>query len=349
MATELADKRGTKPLAHPDEAYVLVDYAQPHPSRARAILANHPEVRGLFGPSHLSAAMIVALVGAQLVIAWYLIGKPWWLMLAMAIFVGAFIDHALWVLVHECAHGLVFRRSWLNKAFAIIANFAWVFPSTISFSIYHLKHHTFLGHTQHDADIAPLWEARLLHGGPLGRFLWMALYPITQITRSFAQPTGREPVSWTRWIWPNIVAVFLFDLLFYYVVGWGCFRYLVVSVYFSIGPHPLGARWIQEHSVFRDGQETYSYYGPLNVVSLNIGYHNEHHDLPQVAWHRLPRLKRLAPEMYEALYYHTSLVGLWLQFLFNPQVHIYRMARSEQYAKVEPPGSSVIPGPCKPR
>ncbi|CAG8799102.1 12159_t:CDS:2, partial [Racocetra fulgida] len=42
--------------------------------------------------------------------------------------------------------------------------------------------------------------------------------------------------------------------------------------------HPVAARYIQEHYTFDDGQETYSYYGRLNKIFMNIGYHNEHHD-----------------------------------------------------------------------
>ena len=42
-----------------------------------------------------------------------------------------------------------------------------------------------------------------------------------------------------------------------------------------------GARWVQEHFTLDPEQETFDYYGPLNVGSrLNIGYHNEHHDFP---------------------------------------------------------------------
>ena len=117
-----------------------------------------------------------------------------------------------------------------------------------------------------------------------------------------------------------------FNIAVYALLGPGALVYLALSFLFSIGPHPLGARWIQEHYIVEQGQETYSYYGPLNTLALNVGFHNEHHDFPFIAWNRLPQLKAMAPEAYDTLVSHKSWVALWWRFLTDRNITLFSRA-----------------------
>jgi sphingolipid delta-4 desaturase len=115
---------------------------------------------------------------------------------------------------------------------------------------------------------------------------------------------------------------------------WGpqAFLFLLLSFFFSVGLHPLGARWIQEHYLTLDEkQETYSYYGPLNIVAFNVGFHNEHHDFPSVPWNKLPEIKSKAPEYYNPLKYHRSWTALFFRFLFDNKITLHsRMVRKDK-------------------
>ena len=80
-------------------------------------------------------------------------------------------------------------------------------------------------------------------------------------------------------------------------------------------------------------QETNSYYGWLNRLALNVGYHNEHHDFPSVPWNRLPAVRRIAPEAYETLGSHGSWAKLLWQFLFDRRISLFsRQVREERGA-----------------
>jgi sphingolipid delta-4 desaturase len=106
--------------------------------------------------------------------------------------------------------------------------------------------------------------------------------------------------------------------------------YVLFSTVVGIGLHPVGARWIQEHYTFHAGQETYSYYGPLNAIQFNIGYHNEHHDLVKVPWIHLPKIKAIAPEFYDHLHCHRSWTRVLMQFLFDPQLDLFARITRER-------------------
>jgi sphingolipid 4-desaturase/C4-monooxygenase len=303
---------------------------EPHRERTKFLLSRHPEVRELIGRNPLSFAYVVALVVLQVTVAYAVRAQPFWVMLLVAYLVGAFANHALFVLIHECAHNLVFKRRSSNTWTGILANLPHVIPSSVSFQNYHIKHHSHQGVYELDADLPHEWEARLVGHGAVRKALWLALFPIVQALRPLRL---REINSVDRWVATNFLAQMAFDVAVWILWGPMAFFYLLLSLFFGIGLHPLGARWIQRHYMTgeSDEQETFSYYGPMNLVAFNVGYHNEHHDLPSIPWNRLPEVRRAAPELYDTLEYHTSWTKLLLKFIFSREISLFsRMTRSER-------------------
>lgn len=302
--------------------------AEPHRSRTRVLLRSHPEVRSLIGRNPLTGLMILLCVSSEVGAAVLVRHAPLWEIALIAFTVGACLSHALWTLIHECSHNLVFPRKYQNTLAAIVANLPHLLPSAVSFQRYHMKHHAFQGVYGLDADLPNRWEARLIGSSAFGKALWLALFPIFQVTR----PSRLKEIPiFDRWIVLNVLIQIGFDLAVYTFLGPRAFVFLALSFFFSVGLHPLGARWIQEHYLVAPPQETYSYYGPFNKIAFNVGYHNEHHDLPSVPWNRLPEVRRAAPELYDSLVYHTSWVKLLLRFIFDPGISLFsRQTRTER-------------------
>ena len=293
---------------------------QPHASRGRELLAAHPELRTLAGHAPSTALWIVLLVVVQCAIAVLLGHRSWVLWLTCAYLVGATIDHALWVLIHECSHNLVFRSRTLNRLIAIVANVPLVVPGAMSFFKYHLLHHRHLGEMDLDAGVPGPTEARLVGDSPLWKALWVAGFIF--IT-GWVRPRRLKTNVMDAWTLGNTAFQLALIGVTLYYVGFGPFKYFIASTIFAIGFHPLGGRWVQEHFALVPDQETYSYYGPLNKVSFNAGYHNEHHDLVTIPWMRLPQIRRLAPEFYDNLASYQSWSGLLMQFVRDKNINLF--------------------------
>lgn len=125
-------------------------------------------------------------------------------------------------------------------------------------------------------------------------------------------------------------------------------------MWLGLSINPLSGHFISEHYLFASAehQATRSYYGPLNFLMFNEGYHNEHHgkrkiikylgfwnyvtnifncfnsydiivylnvyssaDFPYVPYSRLPLIKKIAAEFYEPLPCHTSWLRVLIEFL----------------------------------
>lgn len=145
----------------------------------------------------------------------------------------------------------------------------------------------------------------------------------------------------------NIAIQLVFDYTVLKTCGVNALVYLILSSFLAGSLHPCAGHFIAEHYVFDRAAlakslpqgvpvpETYSYYGPLNALTYNVGLHNEHHDFPAIPWTRLPVLHEIAKEFYVDLPRHDSWVAVIWQFIWDKQVGLYcRVKRAEGGRKV---------------
>ena len=311
-------------------SFTWSDDCEPHKNRTKKIISEHPEIRSLIGRNPYTLLVIMLCVSVQVFIAWFVKDRSWWWVFPAAYLIGAFACHTLFICIHECSHNLLFKNRTLNTFSGMLANLPLVFASSVSFQKYHLKHHAFQGIEELDADMPSYWEAKMVNNSTIGKVLWLLLYPIVQALRLGRM--SKEIKMFDKWLVINWLIQIAFMSAIIYFWGWKSTVYLLVSFFFSVGLHPLGARWIQEHFLTHgDEQETKSYYGVMNVVNLNVGYHNEHHDFPSIPWNNLPKIKQIAGEHYETLGYHKSYTLLLLKFLFDRNLSVYsRVARNNR-------------------
>jgi sphingolipid 4-desaturase/C4-monooxygenase len=142
--------------------------------------------------------------------------------------------------------------------------------------------------------------------------LYLVVYGVRPlVVRPKAVTTG-DIINWAVVMTCNAAVLYFW--------GFKSLVYLLAGSLLGGGLHPLAGHLIAEHYMFEAGQETYSYYGPLNAISYNVGYHNEHHDFPQIPQTRLHKLREIAPEFYSSMYCHHSWTWVIARFLFDPTV-----------------------------
>ncbi len=308
--------------------FIHVTCSEPHRLRTKEILKQVPEMRKLIGKNPYTFFAILGLVAFQIAGCLLVSNQSWWIVLGAAYILGAFADHALFVMIHECAHRLIFKSPAANKLAGIFANLPLIFPSSVSFEKYHIKHHSFQGIHELDGDLPNYWEAKLINNFFIGKVIWLLFYPFFQL---FRFPRLQEIKPFNKWVALNWFVQIAFITTIGLLFGTKAIFFLIFSFFFSVGLHPLGARWIQEHYLTNGEQETYSYYGPMNKVAFNVGYHNEHHDFPSVPWNKLPQIRKDAPAFYDTLSYHKSWTKLFFRFLFDKEISLFsRIVRSNR-------------------
>lgn len=361
MSTTTAVETGIKPTSRPtlssvepreqeqpqlpEDKFFWTYTEEPHKTRRQAVIKAHREVLQLCGPEPLTILLVAFVVGLQTAMAYILRDTPIvsWPFFLSAYVIGATANQNLFLAIHEISHNLAFKAAWKNRFFAIFANLPIGVPYSAGFRQYHLTHHKSLGVDGVDTDLPTAFEAVFLDS-----ILGKAFFCTFQLLFYAVRPMMIYKIPFTYVHYCNIAAQVVFDIIVLKTMGGKSLMYLLLSSLLAGSLHPCAAHFISEHYVFakstiKGGKmpkgvpvpETFSYYGPLNVLTYNVGYHNEHHDFPAIPWTRLPKVYEIAKEFYEPLPCHKSWPLVLWQFIVDREVGMWcRVKRAEGGRKV---------------
>ena len=273
---------------------------------------------------------VMTLALFQLVMAFFVsyMNVSWLNLLLVTYIVSGTANHALLLAIHEVAHNMAFGnvKPLYNRIFGIVANLPIGVPMSMSFKKYHLEHHRYQGHEHIDVDIPTEIEAKLFTT-TFGKAIWMFLQPFFYALR----PLIVNPKAACKLEVFNFILQIIFDIFVYKYFGGKALFYLIAGSLLGMGIHPVAGHFISEHYMFSLNAETYSYYGILNKVTFNVGYHNEHHDFPNVPGSLLPKVREYAPEYYNTLPHHTSWVKVIFDYINDPAIGPYARLKRKEY------------------
>ncbi|KAL7448785.1 hypothetical protein ACHAWC_000921 [Mediolabrus comicus] len=291
---------------------------EPHRRRKQEILSHHPSLKKYMGIDKSTKYKVAFWVAFQLFSLHLLQGAPWYTWLFCCYTLSGSINHMMTLAMHELSHNLGAKGVTSNRLLAILANLPMGIPAAASFKRYHMEHHKFQGEDVVDVDIPTDAEGWFFHSSPR-KVLWCFLQPLFYSLR----PLAVNPKEPTRWEFINIACIIIFDLSIVYVWGVRELLYLVVGTLFGMGLHPVAGHFIAEHYVMHQGQETFSYYGPLNWLTFNVGYHNEHHDFANISGKHLPDVRKIAPEYYDDIPHYHSWVKVIYDYIVDDGISPY--------------------------
>ncbi|EER03093.1 membrane fatty acid desaturase, putative [Perkinsus marinus ATCC 50983] len=292
--------------------------AEIHRLRRKQIVQAHPEIVAVQGADNRQAVFATFTVLVQFAMCFLVRNWSWPSVILATWLISGFMEHSIVMGGHELSHDMFFKTRFYNRLFSLFLNLPVGVAMMATFRRYHLDHHSSQGVPKVDVDLPTRFEANLFQH-KFGKFVWAFFQPFFYALR----PMVVHPLPMSLYELTNWLVQLPFDILVVKCLGWKSFFYLIGGLFMGLSIfNPISGHFIAEHYEFVYGQETYSYYGPLNFIVYNVGLHNEHHDFPNVAGFNLWKVKAIAPEWYDIPSY-TSWTKVLYQFITGDNMNLY--------------------------
>lgn len=303
-----------------------------------------------------TAALTFTVLGWPLGIA--LMGQSHWALNALGVLLVALTLTWSAYFIHEFAHHAIFRTPQANERWGQFMS--WINGSAYaSFADLRRKH---MRHHVERADVITFDLQGFLRAHPLVRRMvlaleWLHIPAVEFVMRGFVialpflgerKKAARGRVigvaivritAWALLAWWSLKALALYALaylLFVHLLRFAdCFQH-TYDAYPILDDKPIPQDKLRDRAY--EQANTYSDVVGLdakwlNLVWLNFGFHNAHHERPVAPWYQLPRLHR---ELYPAGNAQVVTVGELLR-----AYHRHRVTRvlASDYGAVLPPGA----------
>jgi sphingolipid 4-desaturase/C4-monooxygenase len=307
----------------------ISDQARHHIELRRKVIAARPDALALAGTDPGGTLAALALLALHWTTVWAVSHTNLLVVFLTAFFFGQLVLHAAGALIHETAHGLVFRDRPRKLAFDLVLEaITTSFGRQLTYQHEHItSHHPFLGNYERDYEHEDIcrflarrsYRARhrraqrlltaaelIVHLVPLGFLLADEIFPrlYGRLTGSASRDAHRDigasrAPAWERRLF--IAVSFAVNILLFACFGFLGWLYHIWSLSLFLGKCGVTnlGQSLSEHPGDDAAAPTRSTYWWGNAILFNSGFHHEHHTFPDVAWSRLPRLKAMAPDAFD--------------------------------------------------
>ncbi|MCK6627498.1 MAG: fatty acid desaturase [Anaerolineae bacterium] len=244
---------------------------------------------------------------------------------------------------HECGHGTPFKTRWLNEFFYHVSSFMTLREAHL-WRWSHARHHTDTIIVMQDPEIQVMRPADLLK--IMGDFFWLYSGPSEVLrivrhalgrpdanVRTYVPETVRQKMYWSSRIY---VAIFIAFGIWSYAIGsFLPLMFIGLPRFYGGWLHQLLG--LTQHAGLAENTRDHRqntrtvYINPVfQYLYMNMNYHIEHHVIPMVPFHALPKLHQAimaqTPPPYTSLWqvYKEMIPALIKQAYENPDHHIVR-------------------------
>ena len=262
------------------------------------------ELRLLRQRHNLPGLIFVAGHLVTLVVTGWLLNQSFgtsWLLPAMVLH-GIVIVH-LFAPFHESTHGTAFRSRWLNQTVAWATGLALFLPPT-HFTLEHAAHHKYTQDPIRDPERIPeaysikgyLWFATAIpyFKGAFVNLFNHARGAFTEMEKSFIPPRRFKRVQHEAWIiWSCYAGLFVLSLV---LQTWATLLYWLLPRF--LGEPSMRIIRMSEHGAcplvpdMLRNTRTVITWSPIRWLNWNNAHHAEHHAMPAIPFHALPKLHR---------------------------------------------------------